>query len=180
MNKDLNEIQRYDQEDYDKKIDAAVLVLIFGDPPKTLMVRKNCNVSGRFSCDLAFPGGHKKKNENFVDAALREAWEEAWVFPKFVKIIGFMDIHETVSKPVVKVLPVLGVLKGPIETKPRDAEVDYSIWVNLDLINDAKLVYHPIRGYVNGILLPGNLIIWGLSLRIINDLKGFINKQVLY
>ena len=136
------------------------------------MVRKNCLVSGRFSCDLAFPGGHIKKGETYVDAALREAWEEANVFPKFVKILGVMDVHETASKPIVKVLPVLGALNGPVEVKPKDSEVDYAIWIPLESIGDPKLVFHPIRGYVHGYMLPGNLVIWGLSYRIIGDLKN--------
>ncbi|MGC8573035.1 MAG: NUDIX hydrolase [Caldisphaera sp.] len=152
-------------------MDAAVLVLLYGNPPKVLMVRKNCLVSGRFSCDLAFPGGHIKKDETYIDAALREAWEEADVFPRFVDILGVMDVHETSSQPKLRVLPVIGILKGPIDAKPKDSEVDHVIWVSLDSIREPRLVFHPIRGYVNGFMLPGNMVIWGLSYRIIIDLK---------
>ncbi|MFP3228000.1 MAG: CoA pyrophosphatase [Caldisphaera sp.] len=155
------------------------MVLLYGSPPKILMVRKNCLVSGRFSCDLAFPGGHIKKDETYIEAALREAWEEAYVFPRYVDILGEMEVHETASQPKVRVLPVIGTLKGPIDAKPRDSEVDYVIWVSLDSIKEPRLVFHPVRGYVNGFMLPGNLVIWGLSYRIINDLKqkGFIKLR---
>lgn len=155
---------------------ASILILLYGDPIRMLMVRKNCSISGRFSCDLAFPGGRIKKNENPIETALREAWEEVWVFPKYVKLVGFLNIHETISKPVIRVLPIVGFLEGPIDPMPRDPEIDQTIWIPLSMIGPPKNVYHPVRGYVKGVCLPGGLVVWGVSYRIIASLKKALNQ----
>ncbi|MGC9209795.1 MAG: NUDIX hydrolase [Acidilobus sp.] len=145
---------------------AAVLVLLWGRPPHVLLERKACNVNRRFACDLAYPGGRIAPGETPEQTALREAWEEAWVHPSAVKVIGRLGTFHTMSKPVIFTEAVLGVASGPLDPRPRDPEVDAVFWVGLDRLQEPTRVLHPVRGYVEGILLGRDLVLWGLSLRI--------------
>ncbi len=61
---------------------------------------------------------------------------------------------------------VLGHVIGPVDPMPRDPEVDAVFWVSLDQLHGPTRVLHPVRGYVEGVLLGRDLVLWGLSLRI--------------
>ncbi|MGC9071107.1 MAG: NUDIX hydrolase [Acidilobus sp.] len=145
---------------------AAVLVLTWGSPPHILVERKACAQGQRFACDLAFPGGRVAPGETPKQTALREAWEEAWVHPSAVKVIGSLGTFHTLSRPVIYTEAILGTVTGAVDPMPRDPEIDAVFWVRVDQIPSPTRVLHPIRGYVDGVLLGDNLILWGLSLRI--------------
>ncbi len=107
---------------------AAVLVLVSAKPYHVLVERKSCTRGYRFACDLAFPGGLIAPGESPQETALREAWEEAWVPPRAVKVIGSLGVFHTMSRPVIYTEAVVGLAKGPICPRPRGPEVDAVFW----------------------------------------------------
>ena len=157
--------------------EAAVLVLVAGSPPHVLLERKSCAGPRRFACDVAFPGGRIAPGETPEQTALREAWEEAWVPPKAVRVVGSLGLFHTVSRPVIYTEAILGTLRGPIDPRPVDPEVDAVFWVNVRELGRPEAVKHPIRGQVEGILLGPGLVLWGLSLRIAMRLVEAIGSR---
>jgi 8-oxo-dGTP pyrophosphatase MutT (NUDIX family) len=147
--------------------EAAVLVLL-GGRGYVLLERKNCDVESYWACDIALPGGHIEPGEDEADAALREAWEEAWVNPGSVKIIYKGPFHATRQGSVI-VRPIVALAEGPICAMPRSPEVDMVFWSRLEEIAGSKprRLRHP-RGFeVTGVDLGDNMIVWGLTLRIL-------------
>ena len=157
---------------------AAVLVLLWGEPPHVLLERKNCSVNNRFSCDIAFPGGRIKAGETPVEAALREAWEEAWIPPGMVRVIRSLGVFSTLSEPKIYTEAVLALPSGPIEARPRDPEVDAVFWVDITGLPSPGEVYHAKRGRtVSGVRLGEGLILWGLTLRIVQRVISMLKTK---
>ena len=156
----------------DLQPDAAVLVLL--DPPleRVLLARKKCG-GGRWGCDAALPGGHLEQGEGPVEAALREAWEEAWIHPSAVRVACLAPLHSTVRGGVI-VQPVVAIAVGPLCPRPSSGELDRVFWVSLVDVTGIRpgRVAHP-RGFkVEGILLPDGTLVWGLTLRILTWLAS--------
>ncbi len=147
---------------------AAVLVLLWGEPVRVLVERKACSGSWKWGCDIALPGGTIEDGENPIEAALREAWEEAWVHPAMVEILGSLPVTRT-RLGNITILPILAKPRGPICPMPRDREVDQVFWLRLDIIHEKpQTILHPKRGIrVKGYLLPGGGVLWGATLRIL-------------
>ena len=116
-----------------------------------------------------------KAGETPEEAALREAWEEVGVWPGYVRIVGRLPVHTTRIRGI-RVLPVVGMPAGPVEARVVSDEVDHVLWVRLDDLwgREPRTVVHPRRGAVEGILLSDNMVLWGLTLRILDSLHDFL------
>ncbi len=146
-------------------VDSAVLALVWGDPVRVLIVRKSCSVDSYWACDVALPGGSMEAGEDPIDTALREAWEEAYIHPGMVEVLGIVDV-ETTARGLRRAAIVLAKPKGPLDPRPSSSEVDFTGWLNLEyVLNEPREVRHPRRGVVLGLELPGGLILWGFTLR---------------
>lgn len=154
-----------------QKPSAAVLILLWGSPPHVLLERKSCSLKSRFACDVALPGGLIREGETPEQAALREAWEEAWVHPSLVRLRGKLGIFNTLSEPKIYTEAIVAEPRGPIDPRPRDPEVDAVFWVNINNLKEPGPVKHRRRGAVYGILLGNDLVLWGLTLRILEKLR---------
>jgi 8-oxo-dGTP pyrophosphatase MutT (NUDIX family) len=148
-------------------VDSAVLTLVWGDPVRVLVVRKSCSVDSYWACDVALPGGSIEVGEDPVATALREAWEESYVHPSMVEVLGVIGV-ESAAKGLRRVAVVLARPKGPIDPRPSSSEVDFVGWINLDhVLGEPREVRHPRRGVVLGFELPGGLVLWGFTMRVL-------------
>ncbi|MEB3851638.1 MAG: NUDIX domain-containing protein [Desulfurococcales archaeon] len=133
-----------------------------------LLARKSCTLGGPWACDAALPGGRLRPGESCVEAALREAWEEAWVHPAMVRVVGVGPLHST-SRGGVLVRPVVAVASGPLCPVPRQGEIDRVFWAPLWEVAGSRpaATRHP-RGFtVEGVRLRDGTLVWGLTLRIL-------------
>jgi len=148
--------------------EAGVLALLWGDPVRVLVVRKSCSGGGYWACDIALPGGGVKPGEDPVSAALREAWEEAWVHPATVKVLGVLEPEYT-RLGTHMVYPVLARPRGPLCPRPVSGEVDAVFWLPLGLLDKPPSgIDHPARGFrVEGYRVGGG-VLWGATLRILS------------
>jgi 8-oxo-dGTP pyrophosphatase MutT (NUDIX family) len=177
----LNELRKYLSDLREKGINiyGAVLILLSKNLTHVLLERKSCKVRSHWSCDVALPGGKIERGEDILSTALREAWEEAWIPPAYVNPIGFLDVHRTLSKPIY-VIPIVALENGPIDPKPSSEEVDMVFWFQLKDIDESRVneVKHPVRGYVKGISIHKDIVLWGLTLRILLSLKKALENKV--
>ncbi|MEB2836462.1 MAG: CoA pyrophosphatase [Desulfurococcales archaeon] len=158
--------------------EAAVLVLLSPEG-HVLLERKSCSQDSPWACDVALPGGHIRPGEDSIAAALREAWEEAWVNPAYVRVLCLGPLHAT-SRGSVIVRPVVAVTRGPLCVRPNSSEVDAVFWTPLEAVagvRPARLL-HP-RGFeVVGVELERELVVWGLTLRILRWLYSSLARLV--
>jgi len=151
-------------------VDSAVLALVWGDPPRVLVVRKSCSSESYWACDVALPGGSIEPGERPEEAALREAWEESYVHPGLVELLGVAGV-ESAARGLRRVAVVLARPRGPLDPKPSSGEVDFVGWLSLSYaLLEPREVEHPRRGVVVGVKLPGDLVLWGFTLRVLRML----------
>ncbi len=149
------------------RVRGAVLALVWGG--KVLVVRKRCPSNSPWACDIALPGGRVRSGEEAVDAALREAWEEAWIHPGMVSVEDVIGPFYTLRRDA-EVMVVLSSPRGPLDPMPRDEEVDAAFWIPIDIAGGGGPVRHPVRGMVHGVYLGRGLVLWGVTLRILKSL----------
>jgi NUDIX domain. len=148
-------------------VDSAVLALLWGDPVRVLIVRKSCSIDSYWACDVALPGGSIEVGEDPVRTALREAWEESFIHPSVVEVLGVLGV-ESAAKGLRRVAVVLARPRGPLDPRPSSVEVDFVGWLNLDyVLGEPSEVRHPRRGVVLGFKLPGDMVLWGFTLRVL-------------
>jgi len=86
-----------------------------------------------------------------------------------VRVLGRLGVFSTVSEPKIYTMAILAEPWGPIDVAPRDPEVDAAFWVNLEHVKKPSTVLHR-RRQVQGVKLGKDLVVWGLTLRILTSL----------
>jgi len=82
------------------------------------------------------PGGARAPGESAVDAALREAGEEAGIEPASVRVLGTQRLdHGTWSYTTVRAEAI-----GPLDPRPTDAESLEIAWVATHVVADRLLL----------------------------------------
>ncbi|WP_207387667.1 NUDIX domain-containing protein [Aeropyrum pernix] len=156
--------------------DSSVLALLWGSPTRVLLVRKRCAPGSPWACDLALPGGGVKRGEAPLEAAVREAWEEAWIPPAAVRPLTSYCCEKTMTAGR-RIHVVIAALQGPAEPRPAEEEVDAAIWIPLHIASAKPApVRHPYRGVIEGLSLPGGLILWGATLRILRRILAMLQE----
>ncbi|BAN89929.1 NTP pyrophosphohydrolase [Aeropyrum camini SY1 = JCM 12091] len=151
-----------------------MLALLWGRPTRVLLVRKRCAPGSPWACDLALPGGGVEAGETPLETALREAWEEARIPPAAAKPLASYCCEKTLTAGR-RIYIVIAELRGPAEPRPGEEEVDAAIWAPLHIAAATPTpVRHPYRGIVEGLRLPGGLILWGATYRILRRLLAMI------
>jgi len=84
----------------------------------------------------ALPGGAREPGETAVDAALREAREEAGLDPRVVAVRG----EHVLTHPDWSYTTVLADALAPFEPTVTDAESVEVVWVRLDEVTDRPLL----------------------------------------
>ncbi len=108
---------------------AAVLCLVVGETNAlSILLTKRAQHLNEHAGQISFPGGKlNSKNENIVDAALREAEEEIGLLSSEVEILGFLS--PVVTSTNFHISPVVGYLaKTPslamkqLQVNPEEVE----------------------------------------------------------
>lgn len=110
---------------------SAVLVALADGPQgaEVLLTRRSMQLSNHRG-EVSFPGGRLDPGESFVDAALREAYEEVGLPPASVEVVGQLHPMGTwVSRSWI--VPVVARLAAPLALVGHEAEVDRVLWVPL-------------------------------------------------
>ena len=119
------------------KTPAAVLLLIYlkeGD--YCLHLQKRARHLEHHGSEASFPGGTPEaQDENLLQTALRETYEEEGIRPEDVTILGQMNDTPTRTGYVMKVF--VGTIPYPYPFRPNPAEVEELIEVPLKALQSA-------------------------------------------
>ena len=107
------------------KSDAAVLAPVFEeDGEARIVLTRRAEWLRSHSHQVAFPGGRVEPDEDLIDAALREAFEEIALDPRPVEIVGKLTRLATINNPQGMIHPFVGVLPGRPVLSPNPDEVE--------------------------------------------------------
>ncbi|MBP7214848.1 MAG: CoA pyrophosphatase [Candidatus Kapabacteria bacterium] len=164
---------------------TSVLILLFPNANNelcTLFTLRSDTLTNH-SGEISFPGGHLEGNENFVDAALRETFEEVGIPPEKINVLGKLTPFyalpsDSCIQPIVAYTNNLGNLKL------NPDEVQESIIVPIkDLLNTDNLDNKVIEKNGRIIQIPYWKIhperpLWGATAMIMNELLTIIKNLI--
>ncbi len=142
---------------------------------QVLLIKRKIRESDPWSGQMAFPGGRSSKSDkNPLSTAIREVMEETGLDLRDFSILGVLDdvVPGNVS---IRVTPFVALSKEEASVKIEPREVESFVWIPLSFFSDKKNK----RSYLISRLgqqleVPSyrfaGQVIWGLTLRIIEDL----------
>lgn len=149
--------------------DAAVLLPIWQEQ---LLLTVRAAHLPHHAAQISFPGGRLDPGETFLQAALREAWEEVGLPSEQLEVLG--QLQQTYSPFGFRVTPFVAWLEQAPQLKPNPNEVGEVLWVPIADLQEApayaeerlgpdglrrRIWHYPWRGYN----------IWGLTGGIVHD-----------
>jgi 8-oxo-dGTP pyrophosphatase MutT (NUDIX family) len=156
---------------------AAVLAPVYRDAAGrlrlVLIVRTD---RGHHGGQLAFPGGRVDAGESPLTAALREAEEEVGLDAAAVRVVA--ELPPVRSGPTnLDVFPFLGRIRGGLAWRPNPHEVVEVLEPAVEELWDPalrrELLFTSAR-WPEGLLVDGipvgDRVLWGMTLRILDDL----------
>ena len=158
------------EENYETKL-ASVLIIIFAESPKILMIKKPITMN-HHGGEIAFPGGKISDEDNdLLDTALRETKEETGITVEREKIIGQLEPVTTLNSGFT-ILPFVCIL-DKIENLMPNSEVDEFLEIPLitfleTLANDSDPEHNSIQEMYT--FTFEDHLIWGASARMLKQI----------
>ena len=117
---------------------AAVLVPVLDQAEPEIVFTRRAEHLPLHPGQVSFPGGGAEQQDgSAVQTALREAHEEIGLPSEITKPIGFLDRMDTISD--YRVLPVVALVKPPVQWVPDTREVAEVFSVPLSVVLDKDL-----------------------------------------
>ena len=129
---------------------------------------------------ISFPGGMREGEEDLVNTALRETFEEVGIAENQIEILG--RFHDYMSITRFRVTPFAGFIHGPFKTIPHVLEVAEVLQVPFRIFTDPgrlrieKNIYSKSEPNVY-FYSYGTHQIWGLTARIIKEFIETLNLE---
>lgn len=164
---------------------AAVMMLFYPKNDKThfALIKRN-SYPGVHSSQIAFPGGKvEERDENLMQTALRETYEEIGVHPKLIQVVrSFTTVYIPPSNFLVH--PFLGFSDHEIQFVLQEEEVAGIIETPLAILLDDTIITNKVleTSYSKSIDIPAFQIyehtVWGATAMMLSELKDML-KMVL-
>ena len=150
---------------------ASVLILIFGEPSKILMIKKPITMN-QHGGEIAFPGGKiTDEDTDLLDTAIRETQEETGISVTRNQIIGQLKPVTTLNSGFT-ILPFICILNEVNELIPN-SEVEEFLKIPfmslLKTLSDDKDPEHNSIQEMYTFTFQ-NHIIWGASARMLKQI----------
>ena len=152
---------------------SSVLIIIFEDSPKILMIKKPITMK-HHGGEIAFPGGKiSNEDEDLLDTAIRETLEETGIKVKRNEVIGQLKPVTTLNSGFT-ILPFICILHE-IKNLTPNSEVDEFLEIPLmsflqTLTEDSDPEHNSIQEMHE--LRFKNHIIWGASARMLKQITA--------
>jgi 8-oxo-dGTP pyrophosphatase MutT (NUDIX family) len=161
---------------------AAVALMILPDLD-VFFIRRAQRENDPWSGDVAFPGGMVEPEEGPFEAAIRETEEEVGVVLRGEHYLGPLEIVEPVrGLPTLCIHPFVFALSETPTVRPNyevAATLRYPLVRLLDGTNRGVMT-HPFRPTVEMACVDFDGVrLWGLTLRIVDDLLHRLDGQGL-
>jgi len=161
----------------DDRLAAVLVPLIWRDSVWQILLTKRAAHLSHHAGQISFPGGAlDASDKGLVDTALREAHEEISLTPLSVKVMGSLFPVRSPAGFIVQ--PIVGIIGGDIfdDLRPDPAEVDSIFTLPLAHIGEPdnfSLIPRQTDGRDNSywVVSHPEHYIWGLSARVLNDLR---------
>ena len=161
---------------------AAVLIIIYDDPPKILMTKKPMTMT-QHGGEIAFPGGKLIDSDyNLLETALRETEEETGLNISKNNVIGQLKQVTTLNSGFT-ILPFICILDR-ISNLVANSEVE--TFLQIPLVSFLKTLQNDIDPNHNSIqemfqfTFEKNLI-WGASARMLKEVHdNLVEKDLMY
>jgi 8-oxo-dGTP pyrophosphatase MutT (NUDIX family) len=101
--------------------------------PSVLLTLRSSRLSAHGG-QVSFPGGRIEAGETPEAAAVREAAEEVGLDPRLPELLGRLPEHVTGTG--FRIIPVVGLVPGPLNLTPDPSEVEEPFEVPLSVILD--------------------------------------------
>ena len=156
---------------------SAVLILFYPNQDKAFFpLIKRPVYPGVHSGQIALPGGKmEEEDQDVIDTALREAWEEVGVLPQQVKLIGKMsDLFIPASNFLVS--PILGYSEEMPDFVPEEKEVARIIETAVSTLYEPTIRKKKILEFSNNFRLDtpyfevDKEMVWGATAMILSEL----------
>ena len=154
---------------------AAVLLPIFNkDGEYYVLLTKRTETLMYHKGQICFPGGARhESDEDLVQTALRETFEEIGVEPRDVDVLGELDSMGTITSNFL-ITPYVGIISYPYEFNLSDDEIESIIEVPAAALLDEKNCREEAYD-LDGEILIGNVyeyqgnVVWGATARILKQ-----------
>ena len=165
---------------------AAILILLYpykGSVYTVFMQRPDYN--GVHSGQISFPGGKKEpSDENIIQTAIREAYEETGVNPKKVSIIGtltplFIPVSNTIVTPVVAWIKEKPLFNHQVEEVVFLFDADIKRFFDPSIIKTKPLKIGEETIDVKYFDYEGNMI-WGATAMILHELLIILRRGCFF
>lgn len=130
---------------------------------------------------ISFPGGaFHPDDENLLDTALRESFEEIGLWPSDVLVVGELD--DLITNSNFCVTPFVGFIPYPYTFHTSKAEVAEIIHAPLSMLLDKRYFRQEKRpnGSIGYYYNCQGYIIWGVTARILKPFLDIIVSEGLY
>ena len=157
---------------------ASVLIVIFDESPKILMIKKPITMN-HHGGEIAFPGGKiSDEDGDLLDTAIRETKEETGIIVKREQVIGQLKPVTTLNSGFT-ILPFVCIL-DKIEKLTPNSEVDEFLEIPFvpflkTLDNDSDPKHNSIQEMYT--LTFKDHLIWGASARMLKQITTELENK---
>jgi len=160
---------------------AAVLIPVLpqGEEFAFLLTQRTDQVETHKG-QISFPGGlPEDSDQNLLQTALRETWEEIGLARQAIHILGEFDEYLSITGLIVT--PFAGWIGGPLNLAPNPDEVDEILKVPFSIFQDSRYLRVETRvrvGVERKIYFYDfqGKEVWGLTAQIIGDFLRLVGK----
>jgi 8-oxo-dGTP pyrophosphatase MutT (NUDIX family) len=161
---------------------AAVAMILKQDTHNeitVLLLKRKTSEKDPWSGHMAFPGGRMKESDfQMINTAKRETFEETRIDLGKYEYLGSLDELPPGNRSVT-VTPFVFFVQEEVEVKIEAREITDHVWIPLAFFSDKRnSAMHRVETMgavreVESFPYLGKYIVWGMTLRVIND---FLSK----
>ena len=166
-------------------ISSSVMILLYTNNNQICfpLIRRP-KYNGIHSGQISLPGGKvESQDQNRIETALRETYEEIKVDPKLIQIIGCLtELYIPVSNYMV--FPVVGAIHRKPNFIANESEVAEILEAKITFLLEEEYKKETILNVENGISIRApyfdinNNIVWGATAMILNEFSAILKSAV--
>jgi 8-oxo-dGTP pyrophosphatase MutT (NUDIX family) len=167
---------------------VALLVRPASEDLEILLIERRHSRHDPWSGHMALPGGRREADEEALQTALRETFEEVGID---LAAVGMMlgrldDVHPRRGGPQIAVAPFVFAVPGVVTAKPEPSEVAATVWIPLRHLADPASAVEHLHILPGGGRLPfpaiayDRHVIWGLTYRMLNQFLALARSAITW